>query len=90
MWRQDGFDPDKMPPELQPVECDQCVRYLWNYFLDMSRRRSGNGYGHNPISHEGVEAWARSRRITLQPFEHQMLDAIETVFISIMNKSKSE
>jgi hypothetical protein len=87
-WRQEGYDPEKMPEELRPVECPKEVEYLWDYFRSMSRRRTGNGFGANPIPDEGVEAWARRRGIVLLPFENEMLDGMEQVLLSIRNKAK--
>ncbi len=75
---------------LRPVECPDEVKYLWEYFLSMSRRRTSNGFGPNPIPDEGVEAWARRHRIQLQSFENQALDAIESMYLSIQSRPSGE
>jgi hypothetical protein len=89
-WRQSQFREEQMPEQLRPVECPSCVMYLWDYFRDMNRRRTSNGYGYNPITEEGVQAWARRRRITLLPFENELLDELEYVFLRIKNKEKAK
>lgn len=79
-----------MPELLHPVECPECVMYLWEYFLDMCKRRTSNGFGVNPITEEGVVAWQRRRGIQLLPFENKLIDALEFVFMRIRNKEKAK
>lgn len=45
------------------------------WLLDM--RRSGNGYGANPISHQEIDALLRVRQITLEPWELDIIDCME-------------
>lgn len=35
------------------------AEHVWRWFLEISRRRSGGGFGANPISYAEVEAWVR-------------------------------
>ena len=72
---------------LDPVEYDESVEYLWRYFQDMNVRRTSNGFGPNPITEEGVEAWARRRGIRLVPFENRILDALEVMYLNIQAKA---
>lgn len=88
LWRQNSYRPEDMPEQLQEVECEECVKYLWGYFLSMNLRRTSSGFALNPIPHEGVEAWARGRRYSLQAFEYIMLDRLEALYLSIVNKQK--
>lgn len=89
LWKQRGYADDQMPELLIPVDCPQCVFYLWEYWLDMNQRgRTSNGFNYNPITNLEVESWARRRRITLLPFENLLLDALESVFLRIRNKEK--
>jgi hypothetical protein len=53
----------------------------------MNVRRTSNGFGANPITEEGVEAWARRRGIRLQPFENRILDALEVLYLNIQAKA---
>lgn len=69
-------------PLLDPVECDDAVKYLWQYLLSMNARRTYNGFGPNPITDEGVEAWARRRGIRLERWEHKALDALEQLYLA--------
>lgn len=79
-----------MPEELESIDCPLEVLYLWEYFLDMSKRRTGTGFGLNPIPNEGVEAWAHRRGIQLLPFENRLLDELEQLFLSITNKRSAK
>lgn len=84
MQRQSG----KPEPLLQAVEHDESVEYIWEYFCSMNARRTSNGFGPNPITEEGVEAWARRRGIRLEPWENRLLDALESLFMSLQAKVK--
>jgi len=75
-------------PLLEDVECDESIIYLWDYFCSMNARRTGNGFGLNPITDEGVEAWARRRGIRLERFENYALDMLEQLFLSLQSKKK--
>ena len=75
-------------PLLNPIECDESVKYLWGYFQDMNLRRTSNGFGYNPITDDGVEAWARRRGYRLEPFENHALDALEVMYLSAQAKKK--
>ena len=52
----------------------------------MNARRTSGGFGFNPITDEGVEAWARRRGIRLERFENYALDALEALFMSMQGK----
>lgn len=83
-YRQTG----EMPAQLVPVECDQSVKYLWEYFQSINARRTFTEAGPNPVPHEGLEAWARMRNIQLDRFELGALNMLEQVYLSIASKRK--
>lgn len=72
---------------LDPVECDDSIKYLWEYFCSMNTRRTNNGFGPNPITDEGVVAWERRRGIKLESFENKILDALEVLYLNIQAKA---
>lgn len=48
------------PPEgLSDLNCPEPAEHVWRWFLELRRRRSGSGFGANPISYAELEAWAR-------------------------------
>lgn len=69
-------------PMLDAAACPAGAWYLWEYFLRMSARRTGNGYGPNALSSAEVEAWARLNGVRLAPFEAEALDGLEARFLS--------
>ena len=70
-----------VPEGFEPIPCPEELRHLWEYFVSMSARRTSNGFGPNPITDEGVEAWARRRRVTLTAVENAALDALENAYL---------
>lgn len=74
------------PEQLYPVEVEDCVLYLWHYFLEMNARRTSNGFGQNPISEEALQSWCKRRNIKLAEFEYQALDALEIMFLNNQGK----
>ena len=87
----------RTPEQLQPVDCPEAVRYLWEYFRSMNIRRASSGFGsimhegagrRNPISHGEMESWARRNRFTLEPFEEQALDALEMMYLQHQPKGQ--
>ena len=88
MWRQDGWAPEKMPAQLEPVECDEAIKYLWAYFCRLSARRQNNGMGLSPISHSDFAAWEQREGIKLLPFEVDALNALERAFLEANQPKK--
>lgn len=74
------------PIELQPVDCDPAMIYLWEYFVEMSSRRGSSGFGKNPITELELQAWLNRKKIKLEQFEYSALDSIEAAFLEFQNK----
>ncbi len=72
---------------LEASECPDSLFYIWEYFLTMNIRRTGNGYGPNPLTPPEVEAWARLHGVRLTPFEAEALDGLETRFLKHFAKA---
>lgn len=81
-WRDTG----EMPPELGPVECPDSMRYLWEYFTSLSKRRSGIGYPSNAISNQELRSWAAGRGIALEPFEVEALEELEAAYLDYQTR----
>ena len=54
--------------------------YLWGWFLDLSAGRTG-GFGANPITWEGMQAWAALTGTTPAPWEVRTLRALDTAYL---------
>jgi hypothetical protein len=60
-----------------PVE----LEYLWKLFLKLSRKRQ-SGMGPLPITSEEVFMWCARRRISFEPFEHDIIDLLDDLYLS--------
>ena len=81
-WKMLNYDPAEMPAQLKEVECADEVMYLWDYFESMNLRRTSNGFGLNPVTEEALQGWQKRWKITLEPFEWLIIDALETLYLS--------
>jgi hypothetical protein len=75
-----------MPPELVPVDCDPCVRYIFTYWLSLNRRRKG----FDPITELDIFAWSWLRGIRLNAFELDVLEKVEDLYFKIIINPKLE
>jgi hypothetical protein len=55
--------------------------FLWNCFLTLSRARSYNPHGPNPISFEAVEAWSRLMRVPVEPHHVETILAMDEAWM---------
>lgn len=69
-------------PEL-PAE----LEYLWTLFLKLSRKRQ-NGMAANPISSTEIRDWCALRRVSFEPFEHDVIDRLDDLFLSHQYKKE--
>ena len=70
-----------MPDELVPVECPECMVYLWEYFQEMGLRRTNNGFTKSAIGELELEAWQRRKKIQFEQFEFRAMDALEATYL---------
>ena len=54
--------------------------YLWNAFQRLSGRRTGSGFGINPIAYADIEAFARLRAKRFSPFEIELIEDLDNLF----------
>lgn len=76
------------PTGWEPVLCPYELQYLWAHWCSMNGRRTGNGFGVNPIPDEGVTAWQQRRGIVLTPLENEVIDALERFYFICQPKPK--
>lgn len=75
-----------LPVLLEEVECDLSVRYIFDYWKEVSKLRQ-LGMELSPISWPELESWKNLKRITLTPWEVDTLTDIEAIYISIRRGS---
>lgn len=76
--RPEGLDGPPCPPELE---------YLWGMFRDLSNRRSSTSLGAAPITWLDIDAWQRTARLALTPFEQECLCALDGIFLQAAHKT---
>ncbi|MEY9466286.1 hypothetical protein ABH973_006699 [Bradyrhizobium ottawaense] len=54
--------------------------YLWNSFQRLSGRRTGSGFGINPIAYADIEAFARLNGKCFAPFEIELIEDLDNLF----------
>jgi hypothetical protein len=62
------------------------LAYLWDWFMDLSKGRTGNGFGANPLPWTEVQAWCALTRTTLSRVEVRALRLLDGLFLSVINK----
>lgn len=72
----------KRPKDLDGPECPLEMEYLWYDFLTLSRGRTSNGFGANPLTWADVWAWLTVTRQTLTPWEVDTLIALDNAWMS--------
>lgn len=78
MQEQTGKRPAQLDVARLPVE----VAHIWEYFLRLNAKRTCGVAAPNPLSEVEIEAWERRRRIRLDPFESDCIDALDEVYLA--------
>lgn len=61
---------------------------MWENFLELNRRRTGNGFSALPLQYSDIEAWARLTKRALDQWELQTLLDIDDAYLGYANKAK--
>jgi hypothetical protein len=61
---------------------------LWEWFADLSRRRSNGGLAPNPVSFSEIDAWARLTGTAPTPWEVSVLTRLDDALLSKPAKDK--
>lgn len=75
-----------VPEELRNrTEKPERAVYLWNYFTQLSAKRSHDGFSGIPqrITSAEMLAWATLHRVPLQTFEVELLEKLDETFIDV-------
>jgi hypothetical protein len=57
--------------------------HCWAWFGELSRTRSSNGFGQNPISYAEIDAWSRLTNIELTPLEVSAIMQLDSAYLNI-------
>ena len=75
--RPSGLDGPVVPCQLS---------HLLDWFAELNAGRTGNGFGANPITWEGLDAWARLTGRDLRPWEVGLLRALDRTYLLAMKE----
>lgn len=74
--------------ELVGPPCPDDLRYIWEWFVELSSSRTSNGFGANPLGWATLEAWSRITCVQLLPYERRALLALDRAYLAIMSEKK--
>ncbi|HEY4712822.1 MAG TPA: hypothetical protein VIH30_01050 [Aquirhabdus sp.] len=72
-----------MPEELaNEPDIPESAAHVWHYFIQMNKKRGSNGFGANPLTFTEIRSWCELKKITLEQWELDAIDAIDEAYIS--------
>ena len=80
----------RMPAELDIPDAPVELLYLWGYFLEMSKKRTCGAMAVNPLSDTEILAWQARKKITLDHFESECIDALDGVYMAHLSSKKTK
>jgi hypothetical protein len=80
----------KYQAELDCPPLPLALDYLWRIFNRLRRRKCGNGFGSSPIEWPDVDAFLRLSRIELAPWEIEILEDLDDLFLADHSKAQIE
>ncbi len=57
------------------------MSYVWEYFLQLNRKRSSNGFSANPISYTEMLSYFELNKIEVSPEEIRLLDTLDNIML---------
>ena len=89
-----GIDPaqlvkDRGEEQGVPMECPECLSWYMLSFYDISRARTSNGFGPNPLTWQDVGWWSQLNGIKLRPWEVDLLMGLDTTWRRVWHDRSS-
>jgi hypothetical protein len=76
-----------MPKELEPPPCPDEIKYLWQWFGDLSRGRNYTGMGSPlPLSSTEILSWMTITKIRLTPWELDVIKSMDSIHLQSVNE----
>lgn len=85
-WRQTGIKPEEL--DIEPLQ--HCIIYLWDWFIEISRGRTSNGFGPNAIGFVEIDAWQRVTGRRLDPWEIDAMLVLDAAYLASVPVEKPE
>ena len=79
-------------PEDYPEEpmLPDALRYVWDWFVDLSNGRGSSGFGPNPLSWPDYDAWCRMMDIRLEKWEFAALRRLDATYLMSQSGAKEK
>jgi len=71
-----------MPVQLEPVDIDSCLYYLWQWFCELSGGRGYAEFGPLPLNYSEIQAWANLTKMNPMAWEVSVLKALDRAFLN--------
>jgi len=73
----------EIPDDYKSLPMPENYAYCWAWFGELSRTRSSNGLGQNPISYAEIDAWSKLTNIELTPLEVSAIMRLDSAYLTI-------
>lgn len=71
-----------IPEEYQSLPLPSSYGYCWQWFSELSRTRTSNGYGQDAIRYSEIEAWGRLTNIELDYLEVRAIMQLDGAYLA--------
>lgn len=68
------------------VELPDCMKYIWKYFTDLNKKRTGTGYGPLSIQYSEILAYFTLFNIEYDPIEVQLIMLVDDIAVEYFNE----
>lgn len=62
------------------------MKFVWEYFLRLNRKRTSNGFGVNPIPFTEIESFFRLNQIEYSPDEVFLIELLDNLALDHFQK----
>lgn len=73
---------EEIEAELAMPPFPKALAYLWNVYIRLRRRKAPSFSGQSPIDWQDIDAFIRRSGLRLAPWEIEILEAIDDIFLS--------
>lgn len=74
--------------EINEPDLPFSIEYLWKIFLRMSKRRSGSGFGGNPLGWWDMVGFQVATGIPLRSWEIEALEKMDDLYLKTVNEEQ--
>lgn len=66
------------------------MKFVWEYFLRLNRKRTSNGFGVNPIPFTEIESFFRLNQIEYSPDEVFLIELLDNLALEHFQKESEK